>query len=66
MLIDLHLQITELKAQMYETDKEFRTKVQAMQRNHATAIENLQVRIWLFLLLSRVGLTGVILVSCIF
>lgn len=43
-LLEKDKKITELKAQMYESDKEFRSKVQAMQRGHATAIEALQIK----------------------
>ncbi|KAK0045552.1 protein FAM76A [Biomphalaria pfeifferi] len=43
-LLEKDKKITELKAQMYESDKEFRSKVQAMQRGHATAIETLQIK----------------------
>uniref|UniRef100_A0A0B7A8X1 Protein FAM76A n=2 Tax=Arion vulgaris TaxID=1028688 RepID=A0A0B7A8X1_9EUPU len=43
-LLEKEKKITELKAQMYESDKEFRSKIQAMQRSHASAIENLQVK----------------------
>ncbi|XP_059166361.1 protein FAM76A-like [Physella acuta] len=43
-LLEKDKKITELKAQMYENDKEFRSKVQALQRGHATAIETLQIK----------------------
>ena len=36
-------QITELKAQNFEAEKEMRTKVQSLQKQHSAATDNLQV-----------------------
>ncbi|XP_005097143.1 protein FAM76B [Aplysia californica] len=43
-LLEKDKKITELKAQMYELDKDFRAKNQASIRSHATSIENLQIK----------------------
>ena len=43
--------ITELKAHMYETDKEFRLKIHNIHQSNNTVTENLQVTIDIFLFL---------------
>lgn len=44
-LLEKEKKITELKAQMYETDKEFRLKIHNIQESNNTVTENLQTKV---------------------
>ena len=43
MAVSLSIQITELKAQLYEMEKEYRIKQQTLQKQHTESLDALQV-----------------------
>lgn len=44
MAVSLSIQITELKAQLYEMEKEYRIKQQTFQKQHTESLDALQVK----------------------